>query len=521
MKNKVNSEKNGITLVALVVTIIILLILAGVAIASLGGENGLISKTKLAKEKYAISEAKEKLELKITELRIEEESKGESLTKEDLAKLNNDEIDVGSTESFPVQVIYGKYKFNVDENFVVTYVGEANQTIVTYTTDPEGYTNQDKVQILIKVSNPKEIIYPDGDKLIVDGATERGVDYDVTANGTYTFKVIDNENNEVIKDVVIEQIDKLEPLDFTPKYEEVTVDGFTIVANAKDSEATEESSKSGIGKYEYYIDGTKYESEEEKYTITGLDKGTQYTVYVIAYDKAGNSKTSSNIQITTYTNPAPPLTKLTFNENNATKKVLDYPILTSDEVMNCSLEPNVGENVILEITSKSSEKLKNYYSLDGGNTWIEYTGIVNTSYAGENLVKVKAVYDNSVESDVKVVKKYLKDTTEQCTASDALQNKAYDVDSETYEEGCLKKVLIDSSAIDLNIKTIWQTSMWRVITIYDNSNNILKHSPHWVSELTTYVLKIPNEAAYILVGVDANAKCYEIQITNQQEDTWQ
>ena len=37
---------NGITLVALVVTIVILLILAGISISVLGGENGLLSKAK-------------------------------------------------------------------------------------------------------------------------------------------------------------------------------------------------------------------------------------------------------------------------------------------------------------------------------------------------------------------------------------------------------------------------------------------------------------------------------------------
>ena len=38
------SQNNGITLVALVVTIIILLILSGIAIASLTGENGLFKR---------------------------------------------------------------------------------------------------------------------------------------------------------------------------------------------------------------------------------------------------------------------------------------------------------------------------------------------------------------------------------------------------------------------------------------------------------------------------------------------
>ena len=44
-----------------ILNIIILLILAGVAISNLLGENGLIKQAKVGKEKYAISEAKEKI----------------------------------------------------------------------------------------------------------------------------------------------------------------------------------------------------------------------------------------------------------------------------------------------------------------------------------------------------------------------------------------------------------------------------------------------------------------------------
>lgn len=51
-------KQKGITLVALVITIIILLILAGITIAQLTG-NGLFENAKLAKEKYANSQEKE------------------------------------------------------------------------------------------------------------------------------------------------------------------------------------------------------------------------------------------------------------------------------------------------------------------------------------------------------------------------------------------------------------------------------------------------------------------------------
>ena len=45
-------KQNGITLVALVITIIVLLILAGVTISSLAGQNSLIERTIEARDKY-------------------------------------------------------------------------------------------------------------------------------------------------------------------------------------------------------------------------------------------------------------------------------------------------------------------------------------------------------------------------------------------------------------------------------------------------------------------------------------
>ena len=49
-------KKKGITLIALVITIVIMLLLAGVAIQMTIGENGLISKTNQAKVEQAKSE---------------------------------------------------------------------------------------------------------------------------------------------------------------------------------------------------------------------------------------------------------------------------------------------------------------------------------------------------------------------------------------------------------------------------------------------------------------------------------
>jgi len=64
-------NKQGITLVALVITIIILLILAGISINAIFGENGIINRAKEGKFKQKMSEIAEEWELKIGNYEIE------------------------------------------------------------------------------------------------------------------------------------------------------------------------------------------------------------------------------------------------------------------------------------------------------------------------------------------------------------------------------------------------------------------------------------------------------------------
>ena len=63
--NTKKKNARGITLIALVITIIVLLILAGVTINALSGENGIITKSKEAKIKTEKSRTIEKINLAI------------------------------------------------------------------------------------------------------------------------------------------------------------------------------------------------------------------------------------------------------------------------------------------------------------------------------------------------------------------------------------------------------------------------------------------------------------------------
>ena len=61
--NKEITNQRGITLVALVVTIVILLILSGITISSVFGDNGIIEKSKIAKNEVEVGTVKEALKL--------------------------------------------------------------------------------------------------------------------------------------------------------------------------------------------------------------------------------------------------------------------------------------------------------------------------------------------------------------------------------------------------------------------------------------------------------------------------
>ena len=70
MKQIRNKKERGITLIALVVTIIILIVLAGISINLIFGQLGVVTKSKEAKEENLKQTAKEVMNLKITSIQI-------------------------------------------------------------------------------------------------------------------------------------------------------------------------------------------------------------------------------------------------------------------------------------------------------------------------------------------------------------------------------------------------------------------------------------------------------------------
>ena len=130
MKQKLKQSK-GITLISLVVTIIVLIILAGISLYLVLGENGLIEKAKETKPIVDITSAQEKLELVKGPVQLEKygvnlddyleelEKVKEKYEVDDVERIDNDNAEI---------IIGGKYKFiATDEkngNVKITYQGE-------------------------------------------------------------------------------------------------------------------------------------------------------------------------------------------------------------------------------------------------------------------------------------------------------------------------------------------------------------------------------------------------------------
>lgn len=279
------TKENAITLVALVITIIVLLILAGVSIQAISN-TGLFENAKKAKEKSIEAQIKEEISLAIQDIQIEETSNAklfdmESLIEKIPEKLNDITIESDGEES---KGEYKGYNYRITKDYEVIIEGKTNIRIKTEIT-PKECTKENvvmNVEITSNESPIKRIVEPENLSKNSEG------EYIVSKNGQYKF-IVETENGDITeKTVTVSNIDKLPPKDFKPEIEK---SGTTIKIkeNAEDQEETEENACSGIEKYEYYIDGKKYDGNE----ITNLTIGNTYLVYVIAFDKAGNSTKSS------------------------------------------------------------------------------------------------------------------------------------------------------------------------------------------------------------------------------------
>ena len=299
------TSNTAITLVALVITIIVLLILAGITINMVVGENGIFAKATGAKNKTEVAQYEEELRMCVLELQADEAANGTTFNMETIKNKfeekvkkieNTDDIEFPIAESETrLDGIYKGYEFYIDEKYVA-HIGEKSTGIRILTNiEPTGWTKGPvKVNITIKSNNGLAKIEPENEEEIeVGGKTEYVITKEnITQNTTFKYEVTDNQGTTTNKTTEIKNIDTNAPTKCEIEKTENTEEGLKITVNAEDEE-------SGIEKIEYYV--INGNNKEEIYTtnLIKLEKGT-YSIYAIAYDKAGNTKQSSTQNIKIY-----------------------------------------------------------------------------------------------------------------------------------------------------------------------------------------------------------------------------
>ena len=198
-------ENKGITLIALIITIILLLILAGIAIATLTGENGLLARTKQAQTKYIKSDMKEKLTLALLDLQTDKV--GEATLDDVTQDWANEKIEEYQTTIKEDASISGKKAIMRKDGVVGRFTIDENLNIIESEFDSDlefmydiVSKNGDDIEVLITVisteSGINTIELPDGTVENCNGANEKEISYTVKFGQSYKVKITLEDGKE-------------------------------------------------------------------------------------------------------------------------------------------------------------------------------------------------------------------------------------------------------------------------------------------------------------------------------------
>ena len=214
---KLLKDKNGITLIALVITIIVLIILAGISIHLLLGENGLIKKAQNTKETYTIENIREKLDIvkgsdyieQVGDYSIDtyfetlEKEKIEPYTITDKQKITDDKgiIEVDNKYSYMVTIenrktIKIEYEGKVDEiirepdKVTVTVTGDKVQTNLPATLNANVKVNGENITSGKYIINTIEEELGTEDSLYTEKMSNSNIEVKLEAANTYYIHIL-------------------------------------------------------------------------------------------------------------------------------------------------------------------------------------------------------------------------------------------------------------------------------------------------------------------------------------------
>ena len=169
IRKKLKNNEKGITLIALVITIIVLIILAGVAISMLSGDNGILNQAASAKEKTEQANIEEQIKLGAIAAMTNENHaiESEGTLKTAVAQqfgISEDDVSVDEYGESAYKVTVEGVSYIVDNNGTVRGETEIERLIASQ----EPVTGQ---KLTTTDANGDKITIPVGFKIATDSAT--------------------------------------------------------------------------------------------------------------------------------------------------------------------------------------------------------------------------------------------------------------------------------------------------------------------------------------------------------------
>jgi len=395
-------RKNGITLIALVVTIIVLLILAGITISLVFGSNGVIQKAQDSKEQTEIGEMREKLEMakvpvyadgngsyKVQDYWDRIESEGLIADKTvDIIDNGDGTYEVTTTPGYVFEITVEPNK-EVAENIIIGECIGKGENLSIGIRVVKKTTNSIEIEVVRveKASNFKYSIKKQGEEY---GAAEeksetRHVFSGLTQGGIYTIKV------EATKDGEQQIVEKTVQVGEIP----LAIDGDVIWTGngqaevriyTNETEYQIEWQKNGIEEGNW----TREASGVKEKTITGLVNGD--IIYTRLYDGTSSGK-YSNIEVKDITKP-----KIIINLNKKTGNTLvgiKAKVEQKDEesgikLTECKWTYNSNKNTEIDETeytqkfSKETEELNLKIDVEG----TYYLHVLTVDNAGNKVQQI-------------------------------------------------------------------------------------------------------------------------------------
>lgn len=210
LEKKIKNNTRGITLVALVITIIVLLILAGVSLGLLLSDNGIIEKSDKSSQAYKESQAREKLEMVLLNIKANKVTDSEYTQNTYLTK----KIEENSMTVNGDIVIVDGWQFTIDRSIpkIVESIGrgELNNQIKLNSISQTVSTDYVKSITKVEIEYEGEIksIHIGGEQIEVP-EKQNGkyiVEKEVTENGNYSILVKDFDDKYNLGSITVSEV---------------------------------------------------------------------------------------------------------------------------------------------------------------------------------------------------------------------------------------------------------------------------------------------------------------------------